>query len=982
MKKALHIIFGISMLFLGHAVYAQTGSVKGVVADSSKQTLAGATITVLALKDSSSAGFSITAAKGQFEVTGLPIPGKYEATITYSGYAPLVKIFELSVEKKQLDWGTIELERSSDLLDEVVVKDNVPIRVKGDTVQYKADLFKTRPNGTAEDLLKRLPGVQVDKEGNVQSQGETVTRILVDGKEFFGNDPKMATKNLTTEMIESIQVFDDMSDQAKFTRVDDGNRQKTINIKLKADRRKGYFGRISAAAGTNDRYESNLSLNRFNGDRQISLVAGSNNVNKQNFSFNDIVSTMGGFGSNNAGGRGGGFSGGFGGGGVGGGRGGGGRGFGGGSFGGGGGNNGITRSSLVGLNYRDKWGKKIDVNGSYFFNDSKTRTEREEFGEYKFRGDSTSREASRSSSVSTNQNHRFNYRIEYYIDSNNSLLATPSLTFQRSETTSFDTTSATAFPEGKQPYLANVGSSQNFSKRNGLNFSNNLLYRHRFGKMGRTITLGWQTTASNSEGEGQNFSPYTFFDEFGNILRQTNQNIASTQKTNSFNNTLSSSFTEPIGLNKLLEFNYAYTNNKNTSDRQVFNFDPTSGKYEEVNLAQTNYFENGFLAHRGGLNFRVKQAKYDYQLGGAVQWSELESFSRRALTGKDTTITQQFINFFPTANFNYNFARSKSLRVFYRGRTNQPSINQLQDVPDVSNPLQVRNGNPALKQEFTNDLTFNYNTFNSSTFKFFSARLNFSATGNRIANSIDTLPAGIETGVEVERRNVQYIVPVNVAGTWSTSSFLTYGIPLKGKLTGSNLNFSNNIRFARDVSLLNKTENVLKNLSVTQSAGINMNLLKDKLNFGINGSFTFNDVRYSVQPTFNQRFFSHTYSADITYYLPFNFYVSTDFDLFINAGRADGFNQNVPLWHASLARQFFKKKNGELKFTVNDLLNQNQSINRTVNANAIVDTRTVVLQRYFSISFLYNLNRFGNNQQPRGPGGMQMPRYIERRMQQ
>lgn len=1007
MAKALHIFVLSTLFFLGarFAAAQSTGSLKGVVSDtSSKQPLIGATINVQNAKDSNAIpAFAVSDNKGGFEVKGL-VWGEYDVTISYSGYKDFVKKLTFASDKAVIDLGSVILERSADMLDEVVVTDNVPIRVKGDTIQYKADMFKTKPNATAEDLLKKLPGVQVDKEGNVQSQGESVNRILVDGKEFFGNDPKLATKNLTAEMIESIQVFDDMSDQAKFTRIDDGNRQKTINIRLKENRRKGYFGRALAGYGTDDRYETSLSLNKFNGDQQISLVAGSNNINKQTFSFSDIVSNMGGFGS--SGGMGGGGFGGFGGGGgnFGGGRGGGGGGggmrvmnFGGGGFGGGNNSNGITRATNIGLNYRDKWSPKLDVNGSYFFSDSKTNAASEGIEQILItqRPDSTSNRTFNSNRINLNQNHRFNFRMEYFIDSMNSLLITPRLTLQRSETNSFDTSYTYSDIPGNK-FLSQEASARSTNQRDGVNFNNELLFRHRFGKVGRTLTLGWQTAINNSDGEGTYYSPLTYYGSDGSVAEYGIQNIYNSQVTKSNNNTWTTSYTEPIGLNKLLELNYAYTNNQSTSDRKAYDFNSSTGEYDLVNKVQTNYFENSYITHRGGLNFRVKQTKYDYQIGGGVQWSDLSSKSFRALTGKDTTTSQKFVNFFPTANFNYNFARSKSLRINYRGRTNQPSISQLQDVLDESNISQgqLRSGNPLLDQEFTNDFSLNYNTFNATTFRFFSARLNYSNTLNKISNKIfSSLPSSVTPSTPVNPDAIQYIIPVNVDGVFNTSSFLTLGIPLKGKMQGSNLNFNNSVRFSRDVNVFEnpkttgEMESQTNTWTVSQTAGINLNFT-DVIDVSLNGTVSYNDVRYTGQQLSaaqtNQKYVSQTYSTDITGYLPANFLISTDFDFIINSGRAAGFNQNIPLWNASVSKLLFKKKQGELKLSVNDILNQNQSISRNVNYNSITDTRTMVLQRYFTLSFLYSLNRFGGGQQQRGgPAGAPrgVPRFMERQMQ-
>lgn len=996
------------MAFLSLSAAAQNGSgtIKGTIADTaSKQNLIGATVSLLSLADSSSAGFGISDKKGDFELKNLPF-GKYELSVSYQGYRTLTKKVELTSDKPALSLGNIGLERSATELDEVIVTDNVPIRVKGDTIQYKADLFKTKPNATAEDLLKKLPGVQVDKDGNVQAQGETVQKVLVDGKEFFGNDPKMATKNLTAEMIESIQVFDDMSDQAKFTRIDDGNRQKTINIRLKADRKKGYFGRVSAGYGSNDRYETALSANLFKGERKISLVAGSNNINKQSFSFNDVVSSMGGFGSNSgsfgaaAGMGGGGFGGGGRGGGGGGammgravtmsgggGRGGGGRGGFGGGFGGGGGG-GITRNTNAGVNYTDKIGTKIDVTGSYNFSDGKTKRETNSFSENRLTdrsgADSLSFETSNSRSLNINQNHRLNLRFEYYIDSNNSIMYTPSFTSQHSQSESYDSSFTNVNWNNKQ-FLGREGSSLNTNERNGINLNNNILFRHRFGKLGRTFTIGWQNAINNSDGNGTNYSPYYYYNEDGSLNRQITQNLRNTQKTRSNNNVVSASYTEPIGLNKIFELNYAYTNNQSTSDRKAFDFNSTSGKYEDINEAQTNYFENGFIGHRGGVNFRVKKDKIDYQIGTGLQWSDQTNRSIRALNNKDTTINYNYFNFFPTGNFSYNFARSKALRFTYRGRSNQPSINQLQDAPDVSNVTQVRNGNPGLKQEFNNDFNLNFNTFDPVSFRFFTASLSYSATADKIANSISTgIPDHIEVGNDVDKSSALYIVPVNMNGIYNTSSFVTLGFPLKGKMQGSNINFNNSVRFSRDKSFLQGGLNILKSWAFTQTAGFNLNF-KEKLDISLNGSVTYNDVKnsLSIQKASDNKYFSHTYSTDITYYFPWDVLLSTDFDYIINSGLASGFNKNVPLWNASVAKQMFKKKNGELKFSVNDLLNQNQSFSRSISSFATTDTRTMVLQRYFMVSFLFKFNQFGGKQQEekrRMPGGM--PRFMERKINQ
>ena len=946
-KFLLLIVFGLAAV----AGYGQAnGTLKGRLTDSLlKQDLGDATVSVMLAKDSTPVGFAIADAKGNFLIKDLDT-GRYRVLVTYQGYRPFSKTFMISKDFKSIDMGTVYMDKQSVLLDAVVVE-RPPISIKNDTVEFSAGSFKTKPNSTAEDLLKKLPGVQVDKEGNVKAQGEDVPKVYVDGKEFFGSDPKLATKNITADMIESVQVFDDMSDQAKFSRIDDGSRTKAINIKLKKDKRKGYFGRATAGAGSDGRYEASLSFNRFNGDRRISVLGGSNNLNKQNFSFNDIVSNMGGMGSRAAtGGGGGGMVM---------------RGAPGGGFNTGGGGGGISRTFSSGINYADKWGTKMDVSGSYFYSTSDSRTERTSLRQSFFSNDSVTFQDQRTISRNQNKNHRFNLRMEYYIDSMNSLLYTPTFSIQHSETESRDTISTRATKPGLD-FLALAGVTRNESERDGLNMNNNLLYRHKFQKRGRTFTLGLNNSLNRSDGEGINYAPYIFYNPDSSVARISNQDLKSFQETRSNNNVVSSSYTEPIGLNKILEVNYAYTNNHSKSDRRAFDFNPGTSLYDKVNATQTNYFENDYLSHRVGTNFRVQTLKYNFQLGMGMQLSELNNYSRRKRVNQPDTISntsQKFTNFFPTANFNYNFAKTKTLRINYRGRTNQPSISQLQDVPDFSDPLYVRTGNPNLKQEFNNNISINYNSFNPSTFRYISTNIRYDRTANKIVNSIDTLGKG----VQISR-------PVNMNGAFSTSSFVTLGFPLRGKFKGSNFNFNNSVSYNRDVNLLNKLRNVLNSLTITQTVGINLDV-KQKFNMGLNASLSYYKATYSVQENLNTNYFTQTYSIDMSYTTKSHTVISSDFDYYVNTGRAEGYNQALPLWNAYIAQQVFKKKNGEIRFSVNDILNQNQSISRSVGDNYIVDTRTMVLKRYFMLTFTYNLNRAGAQQQR---GQMSRPQFQQR----
>ncbi|MEP6683493.1 MAG: outer membrane beta-barrel protein [Parafilimonas sp.] len=925
--------------FLAASVFSQnTGSIKGILRDSTEhKTLKSATISILH-SDSSAATQALSANDGTFNITNIP-SGNYILKISYTGYENRFSNFTIDTSNTSLDAGIIYMQQQSHQLAEVVVQ-TPPIIIKKDTIEFNAGSFATKPNGTAEDLLQKLPGVDVDKNGNIKAQGETVQRVLVNGKRFFGDDPKMATQNLPADVIDKIQVFDDQSDQSQFTGFDDGNRVKTVNIITKKNA--GAFGKFIGGAGNKSLYDVAANLSSFKGNQQISFVGQINNTNKQNFTAQDIFGSSGG-------GRGGGFGGG--------GKGsyGGGNGGGGGSRGGGQmqqlqslnsntNNNGIITTAAAGLNYRNQWGKNTNAYGSYFYNNLLTSKDQQTLTENFVPGDSSIFNNQNQSSVRRVINQRLNFNIETQFDSLNSLIIRPNVSYQQTNNSSNAITKTT---QGKNIALNNSDATAD-SYNKGYNGNIDLLYRHRFLKKGRTFSLDVNGSGNSNNGNGDNFSVTDFFNNGIDSANTINQHYTSTTKGQGISTT--AEYTEPVGQHSQLELDYNYNYNKNTADKITYDYDSATQKFTSVDSLLTNNYQNTYSSNRVTLNYRIQSNKLNISFGNGIQFGNLSSINDT----KNISLTQHYTNMYPSANFTYRFNRTSNLRFNYSGRTNQPNVTQLQPVIDNSDPLNVVVGNPDLKQSFTQSFRALYNSFNNVNFTHIFATINASVVNNSIVSAVITNPL---TGADT----IRY---ANLNGAYNISAFFNYGFQLKKPK--SNLNFTTNFTDNRSVSLINNLINYTQNYTMGETVKFTTNL---KQNFDMNFSATptYNIAKYSVQPTQNQNYFSQLLDVDATYYTKSGWLLNANFDYTAYSGRADGYNTSVPLLNVALAKQFLKKKQAEFRLSVYDLLNQNVSIVRNVTENYIQDVQTKVLTRYVLLTFTYNLKNFSKPQQKQLP---------------
>jgi hypothetical protein len=909
--RCIPFILLILFIFLTIDLFSQstTGTLKGKLVDStSQQVFKGTSISVLNTGDSSITIFGTAKEDGSFFIREIPF-GQYFLIISFLGFTDTAKIFSVTKEKPEFNAGTINFLRPPNVLTEVIV--TAPLMViKGDTTDFNASRIKTIPNATTEDLLKKLPGVEVAKDGSVKAQGETVKRVLVNGKKFFGDDPKMATKNIPADIIEKIQVIDALSDQSAFSGFDDGNRVKTINIVTKKDKKKGIFGKASVAAGNEGRYASAISSNRFSGNQQISFIAQGNNINSQNFSAQDFLGSNTGGGANV-------FS---------------------------GNPSGLATTLAGGANYNDIWAKKTLVNASYFYNNIKSTADRDRFRETFVADDSSLFNTSEFFSVNDNKNHRLNFEIDHRFDSLNSLFIQPAYSYQEngssSETHSYTT-------KGKLSPL-NVVRSIVSSQNHGCNISNSILFRHRFKKTGRTFSLSLIQALNTNDRWGKNLS---YNNSFAGGIDTTDQVSSIRSDGKSFGANFS--LTEGLGLRAKVELSYNYNYRENNSDQQTYRLDTFTKEHSVVVPNLTNLFENKNISQQGGINYQMQiNRKWNYSVGVAVQHAQLTSDN---LT-KGSFLDQSSYNLFPFFQIQFRETRAKNLRFIYRGSTRQPTVMQLQDLIDNSNTLHIRSGNPALKQEFTNNFNLNYNAVDIKTFKNFSLNLSAAFVSNKISNIniINTAHDSIFVNGFKLGPGVEFSKPQNLNGAFQISSFMNYSTPIKNPK--SRINFIGVVNYNKDVNLVNLVKIFTNNYTLGGTVSFTMNV-QEKLDFNFSSNSTYNIIRYSSNQERNGDYFTQRFSIEPTYSSKSGWIISNDFDYVMNRGQSSGFNQSVPLWNTGLAKLFLKKKQAELRLTVFDILNQNKTITRNVAQNYVEDVRTEALNRYFLVSFTYHLKK-------------------------
>lgn len=909
MKSGKCLLMLLMILFSPMAFAQQSGvNVTGSVVEQGSDTpIEQATVRLLNVKDSAMVRGVVSARNGSFTLKNVK-KGSYLLHITFIGYDPLYQPLQITGKKNPVNVGKLELSDGAIELGEAVVIGKAPeVTVRNDTVEYNADSYKVTEGSVLEDLLKKMPGVEVDSEGKITVNGKEVKKVMVDGKEFFSDDPKVASKNLPAKMIDKLQVLDKKSDMAQMTGFDDGEEETVINLTVKPGMKQGWFGNAYGGYGSKDRYEGNAMVNRFVNNDQITFMGGANNTN--NMGFSDLASTM--------------FSG---------------MGGGGGRRGGFGAGSGITSSGNAGLNFSKEFKPdKLTLGGntrySHSDNDARSKSDRQNI----LPGDSSSYDNSEAMSRTKSDNFGVDFRLEWKPDTMTQLIFRPSFSLSHSMNDNFS--DATTLDNERD--TVNTNKSSNYSESNGYNLNASIDFSRKLNNKGRVFSATLSGGNSDSYSDGMNRSDIVYFNQT-DALKNSIIDQRSRYDNKGFNYRAYVSWVEPIGHNNFIQATYSISQRKQEALKNVYNQD-ADGIYNILDSAYSQSYRNNFISQRASLSFKSQRAKFNYTIGLNLDpsYSSSENFVGDTTLSK---ITRKVVNLSPMAQFNYMFDKRTNLRIMYNGRTSQPSMTQLQPVADISDPTNITIGNPDLNPRYTNNVFIRFQQFTPEKQRAFMIMAN----GSYIINDIVSYTSyNQETGVKTTTYK-------NVNGNYSGNVRMMLNTPLKNKKFS--INSMTMASFANSNGYINEEKNTNRNLILSERGGIDFR--SSYLDLGVNGNIRYNATSNSLQKENNQNTFNYGAGGYTTIYLPLNFKIESDVNWSTNSGYGDGFKQNEVLWNASASKSFLKNNQGTLRFKIYDILQQRSNISRSVTASYIQDSEYNTLGSYFMVHFIYRFSIF------------------------
>ncbi len=884
----------------------QRFEISGVAADSTGAPLPSATVAALTREDSVLTRFATTDREGAFTLRRVP-EGAYILQITYVGFQAHREDIDLS--GGDYDAGTVVLAPATVELDELVVgAEHIPIVVKADTIEYNAAAFGTRPNDMVEDLLRRLPGIEVENDGTIRAQGEEVEKVLVEEKEFFGGDPSIATRNLPANVIEKVQVYDKASDMKEFTGVEDGEDIKTINLDLKEEAEKGYFGHLTGGYGSEQRYDGDVSVNRFGPATQVSFLGNINNVNQQNFSLNDIFSLLGGL--ERMGGRlaifGDLFN----------------------------ERDGLSETVSVGVNVNRDFGENTSAHASYFLSNVDNRQDRVAQQRQLLGAARSSFVDEAAERITDNRTHRATVNASHEFGEGHDVRLRGNLSAGASSLTNRSTTVTQARGASGNKALVNY-----LSESDNLGGDASLTWRRRLDEKGRSLALGLDGRLNDDDMSG-NLHSITEFLEEGNVLSKEEIRQLQDRPGNSFRATQTLSYIEPVGQRGRLEVEVERRQLTEEREQSVFDVAPGVSMFNE---GLSSGYDRMSSYMQGGVSYQASGEYFKAGAGVRLQRSSLGGNLANAAGGAlHSSIENTYAHLLPRAHFGYDSGGRMDFRVEYEARAREPSITQLQPLTDNTNPLLVRAGNPALKPEYRHGVDLRFSFYDPFTFAKVFTFLRGEYAHNDIVQSRT-----------VDEQLRQVITPVNnPGGSWNVSGGVHFGMPVRA--LGVEVNVDNDPFFERSLEYVNGAENKARILRHTLNVSLN-NRNTDRFDMRTGARYTFNAANYSLNESQNQQYVNRTYYVDATWYLTEKWRVGSALNYRVYSREVFGEAASVPILEASIARSILNDR-ADVELAGFDLLGRNESV-RFSNTNTYVrEERIASLGRYVLLKLSWRLS--------------------------
>jgi hypothetical protein len=930
----MHKILSVLLFLCASASFSQNITIKGKITDNQDFPLESATIYLTSVKDSSVVDYTISNKNGNWELKTHKILQPVYLKVSYTGLADYKQEFATIEEDR--DFGTVKLADKSTELNEVIIESEIPpIRIKSDTLEFNASSFKVRPDANVESLLKQLPGVEIDAEGKITVNGKEVNQILVNGKPFFDKDGKIALQNLPAEIINKVQVTDTKTKKEELSGQKATGDNASINLTIDEEKNKGLFGRFMGGFGSNDRYESSALLNYFKGSRKISVLASSNNINSTGFSMNEIFDSMGGgrnmsvyMNSDN------------------------------GSFGINGmqfgGNQGITKSDIIGLNYADEWFKGFEPSMNYFYtsanNENQNRTSQVNYQQVSEDDDNPGTFIDKSYSTNSKSRtendkyaHNFNTEFNFKIDSTATIYFAPKFVKAHSNVESTSEQFSTRLADQK---LLNESTAHRLDENDNASFSSNLVFSKSFVKKGRTIDFNFENDNQKDDGTNLNQSLTNKYKYPGDnvIVTEDNRDQLRYNRKTADRYTAGVEYFEPITDSMQLKIGATYELKKSLEDRDGYDFDTATGQYSSYNDALSNYLSSSTSTVTPSAGINVNRDKFYFRADLGTRISQFNNHA--SYMGSNYDVNKNYVLPSVDLGMNYRMSKSKSIWIGYDYEVDFPQPNQILPVTDVSNALYTSVGNPDLDPEKYHNINISYRDYDYATRSGYS----FYAGGNYYDNQVvsSTTTDGSAKS-NTEYRNVSGAYYSWLGGNWSKSikkDAHTYRFSI-----GVNGGYSVNKGFINNELYDTKALRLNPRANFTYEYG-------ELLTINPSYNFTYTDNSYSINTINTASNIVHKFNLQTTTYWPKHVVFGNDFGYTYNSNNAPGFKKDFYLWNTSLGYNFLND-NLLFKVKVYDMLNQNIGTSRSIGTTSITNQENTVLKRYIMFSLTFKLDKFG-----------------------